>query len=378
MRKLILVTIFLLFSSTAQNAKAAPISFNEDFSNVASLPGPFLEQSVGGTPAIFDGTVARFPDLTPSWPPPGRSYLRTIDDNYNSVNFIAEITVTMFNGKFFDGGDGIVFFGMGVGEPNPSFFNEPSVTPSLYMRPAPDNWHLGLVSVHDNGLQTHSLSDLAGTGTHRLQMSWDAILQEMTFAIHKDFTGGPFVASSTFGTFDGSDNGFNATNSRIFFGGTSGTIFDDLTVQISPVPEPTIIPIDIKPKSCPNPLNVKSIGVLPVAILGTVDFDVRDIDIATLEINGVTPIKTAFEDITTPSALELCDCEALYGDTYEDLVLYFNTQDIVETLEDPQDGEQIQLTLKAMLNDGTEVEGTDCVLIKTKRSKFVRGTRSRR
>jgi len=39
---------------------------------------------------------------------------------------------------------------------------------------------------------------------------------------------------------------------------------------------PTIeVPVDIKPTSCPNPLNVKSRGVLPVAILGTADFDVR-------------------------------------------------------------------------------------------------------
>jgi hypothetical protein len=244
MRKLILVISFLLFSSTAQNAKAAPISFTEDFSNAASLPGPFLEQSAGGTPATFDGAVATFPDLTPAWPPPGRSYLRTIDDDYNTVDFVAEITVTIFNGQFFDGGDGLVWFGMGIGEPNPSFFNGPSVIPCLFMRPSPDNFHSGVVVVNDNGLETHFPTVLAGTGTHRLQMSWDATLQEMTFAIHEDFAGGPFVASISFGPFDGSDNGYNATNSRIFFGGTSGTIYDDLAVQTSP-PPPVIVAIDI-------------------------------------------------------------------------------------------------------------------------------------
>ena len=35
------------------------------------------------------------------------------------------------------------------------------------------------------------------------------------------------------------------------------------------------VPIDIKPQSCPNPLNVNSKGVLPVAILGTDTFDVE-------------------------------------------------------------------------------------------------------
>ncbi len=128
---------------------------------------------------------------------------------------------------------------------------------------------------------------------------------------------------------------------------------------------PTTISIDIKPQSCPNPLNVKSKGVLPVAILGTVNFDVRDIDIATLEINGVAPIKTAFEDVTTPSALEPCDCEALGSDTFEDLTLKFDTQAIVATLGSVSKGLEIPLTLTGKLTDGvTEIEGSDCVVIK--------------
>lgn len=42
------------------------------------------------------------------------------------------------------------------------------------------------------------------------------------------------------------------------------------------------VPIDIKPQSCPNPINVKSRGVLPVAILGTAEFDVTTIDPASI------------------------------------------------------------------------------------------------
>ncbi len=41
-------------------------------------------------------------------------------------------------------------------------------------------------------------------------------------------------------------------------------------------------------------------------------------------------------------------------------------KDIVDTLDDPQDGEEISLTLKAKLKDGTKIEGMDCVLIKIK------------
>ena len=36
--------------------------------------------------------------------------------------------------------------------------------------------------------------------------------------------------------------------------------------------------VDIKPKFCPNPFNIASNGFLTVAILGTEDFDVYEID----------------------------------------------------------------------------------------------------
>ena len=38
------------------------------------------------------------------------------------------------------------------------------------------------------------------------------------------------------------------------------------------------VPIDIKPGSCPNPINVKSKGVLPVAVVGNSSFDVTQVD----------------------------------------------------------------------------------------------------
>ncbi|MHC4346223.1 MAG: hypothetical protein ACYSUP_16230, partial [Planctomycetota bacterium] len=40
------------------------------------------------------------------------------------------------------------------------------------------------------------------------------------------------------------------------------------------------VAVDIKPQSCPNPFNIKSKGVLPVAILGTDEFDVEDVNTA--------------------------------------------------------------------------------------------------
>ena len=161
-------------------------------------------------------------------------------------------------------------------------------------------------------------------------------------------------------------------------------IYDNLIVQSETVvPEPTTVVIDIKPKHCPNILKMKhedgdsgsvdnskssddKKGNLKVAILGTQDFDVRTIDVTTLSINGVTPVKSKFKDVTAPSALEPCDCERLPKDTYEDLKLKFNRQDIIASLGTVQNGETIELVLTGNLleeHGSTAIEGKDCVLI---------------
>ena len=136
------------------------------------------------------------------------------------------------------------------------------------------------------------------------------------------------------------------------------------------------INIDIKPKHCPNRLKLNddvdsSSDVekadLKVAILGTQDFQVSTVDIGTIMLNGVTPVKSEFKDVTAPAfKIEPCDCEKLDEDTYKDLVLKFNKQDIIATLGAVNDGEQKILTLTGNLLEefgGTAIEGKDCVLI---------------
>jgi hypothetical protein len=152
---------------------------------------------------------------------------------------------------------------------------------------------------------------------------------------------------------------------------------------------PEIVKVDIKPKHCPNKLKIKKKGKddddssssdddssggkkrkgdCKVAILGTEDFDVTTIDITTLNINGVVPVKSKFKDVTAPAfKIEPCDCEKLPKDTYEDLELKFNSQDIIATLGTVQDGDIRELTLTGNLLDGTAIVGKDCVVIKGKK-----------
>ncbi|MCH8293437.1 hypothetical protein IH992_20340 [Candidatus Poribacteria bacterium] len=131
------------------------------------------------------------------------------------------------------------------------------------------------------------------------------------------------------------------------------------------------VSLDIKPQSCPNPLNVKSNGVLPVAILGTANFDVNDIDVSTIELSGVSPIRSDIEDVSTPvvNPQDECECTTDGDDGVDDLTLKFDRQEIVAALGAVNDGDEVVLTLTGELSDGTRIEGKDCIVILKKGKK---------
>jgi hypothetical protein len=135
------------------------------------------------------------------------------------------------------------------------------------------------------------------------------------------------------------------------------------------------VDVDIKPTSCPNPLNLKSRGVLPVAILGTATFDVTDIDIATIRLAGVAPLRSGLEDVATPlDDGDDCDCNEEGADGFTDLTLKFSTTEIVDAFVfalgekeyGPKNAEPdiLVLTLTGELLDGTPIEGSDCVVLR--------------
>ena len=128
------------------------------------------------------------------------------------------------------------------------------------------------------------------------------------------------------------------------------------------------VSIDIKPGSCPNPLNVNSNGVIPVSVLGTEDFDVYNISWAVLE--GIPPLKISYEDVATPVGVyaDECLCTKRGPDGYMDLVMHFNTQEIISGLCAPSDGQVISLAVVGELIDGTAIKGEDFVVIRNKKN----------
>jgi hypothetical protein len=130
--------------------------------------------------------------------------------------------------------------------------------------------------------------------------------------------------------------------------------------------------IDIKPQSCPNPLNLRSKGVVPVAILGTDELDVQQIDPTTIMLScedvevGIVPLRWAYEDVATPFEGQLCDCHTLGPDGYLDLTLKFSTTELASLIEELGfvKGETILLSLTGNLLeefDGSAISGDDCM-----------------
>jgi hypothetical protein len=132
------------------------------------------------------------------------------------------------------------------------------------------------------------------------------------------------------------------------------------------------VPFDIKPGSCPNPINLKSKGIIPTAIVGTSSFDVTQVDPASLLLEGVSPLRWAYVDATSPfeptAGKQDCneDCEELCPDGSLDLVLNYDSQEIIATFADVEDGECLVLHITGNLKDefgGTPIVGEDVALI---------------
>ncbi len=141
------------------------------------------------------------------------------------------------------------------------------------------------------------------------------------------------------------------------------------------------ITLDIKPTSCPNPLNTRSQGVLSAAVAGSESFDVTEVDDRSLfllradgiggsvePITGPSAWTVWLEDVTTPFEGELCDCHELGADGIDDLLMRFSTPETVAALgldTEPKDT-MIELSLRGLLIDGTVFSASDCVTIRGK------------
>jgi len=127
------------------------------------------------------------------------------------------------------------------------------------------------------------------------------------------------------------------------------------------------IPVDVKPGSGVNPVNLRSKGVLPVAVMGSADLDVSQIDPASLLLNGVAPLRWNFGDVCGSQDRDAepqgAGEEVPVPDGHIDLTLKFSTQEIAGTLGAVKRGDVETLTMTGYLLDGTPASGEQQVWI---------------
>jgi subtilisin-like proprotein convertase family protein len=134
--------------------------------------------------------------------------------------------------------------------------------------------------------------------------------------------------------------------------------------------------MDIKPGSCPNSFNRNSNGVLPIALVGTADIPAIDVEIVSLSLSRADGIggsvsaiagppgpNPVLDDVATPFDGELCDCHEMGGDGIMDVMMHFDSNEVVDALElgDLPAGALVELSLTGNLVDGTTFQANDCV-----------------
>ena len=117
-------------------------------------------------------------------------------------------------------------------------------------------------------------------------------------------------------------------------------VHEGLAIRISP---PAMTTIDIKPGSVDNPINPKSNGVIPVAILSTPSFDALEVDPSTI-LFGPGYAMIAHKN---PHVADVNE------DGLMDLLVHFRTQEAGIHVGDAE------ACLTATLFDGTDVQGCD-------------------
>ena len=149
---------------------------------------------------------------------------------------------------------------------------------------------------------------------------------------------------------------------------SEGTVCQD--GECVPFSGELVLPLDIKPRKCPNDIRRRSNATVWVGLLGSDDIDINSVDHTTLELrradglgDPVAPTHVSFKDVGTPFVGELGDCHRLGKDGITDLRLKFKTRELVSALElaDFASRTTLELILTGFLEDGRSFAASDWI-----------------
>jgi hypothetical protein len=133
-----------------------------------------------------------------------------------------------------------------------------------------------------------------------------------------------------------------------------GTGTDELTLTVPYIP----VAIDIMPGTYRNPVNLKKKGNLPVAILGSADLDVAEVDPSTLVLGNEAGPGTSL--VRKNNGTYAAYMEDVNSDGVMDLIVMFPTAELV--LNGDLTELSTELVLRGFLGDAcTNIRGVDAV-----------------
>ncbi len=161
----------------------------------------------------------------------GRNHIHSVDGDYNTVDFVAEVTVDFSVG-------GRLFMGIGGGEIGAYGTPDWDITDSCWL----ELGQYGLSNTFTYNLGDGGPNGPTGAGISvngplvRVQMAYEAATGMLSYTIDDAYAGGPVVAEYAIPGIDMSAFFTDGEVARVFVGGGSGVILRDLAVTV--VPEP--------------------------------------------------------------------------------------------------------------------------------------------
>ena len=210
----IVITYSLVYAATA---------VDEDFSGTLNAD----LQDEDGAYTIGNGTISK----TTFGGSSDRSYIRTVDTDYNTVDFVAELTFTLTNLP------AIHFLGLGPGTQGVISNESPGVLFRIHSSDLEDGRVDAGVRFPDGTFTgAIGIGNITTSGnSHRARLTKSE--NQVSFDLDVDFDG-TFIAnmSEKIADLAAAASFLDNTNSRIFFGTASATdVFDDLLITVSPV-----------------------------------------------------------------------------------------------------------------------------------------------
>lgn len=147
------------------------------------------------------------------------------------------------------------------------------------------------------------------------------------------------------------DLGVNASGNPEFllFGGNNSIGSSRFEFDITSIPE--FVAINVKPETEQNPINLRSKGVLPVAILTSPSFNAQNVNVATVRIGDPALTNPALSIPGTPATPSRSAIEDVDGDGDADLILFFETAELVGGGALSPTSTKVRLTGKTFADD---------------------------